>query len=46
MVDSLFVPNDYDKTIAELTNEESLKLWANDRYDQLAKYLRGPEKSM
>ena len=40
MVDSLFIPDGFNKTIAELTKEESLKLWANDRYDQLAKYLK------
>lgn len=40
MVDSLFIPDGYDKTIAELTQEESLKLWDNDRYVQLAKYLK------
>ena len=40
MVDSLFVPDGYNKTIAELTDEESLKLWDNDRYVQLASYLK------
>ncbi|MBN1168553.1 non-canonical purine NTP pyrophosphatase [Candidatus Woesebacteria bacterium] len=39
MVDSLFIPNGFSKTIAQLSKEETLKLWANDRYDQLAKYL-------
>jgi len=39
MVDSFFVPKGYKKTIAELSKEETLKLWANDRYDQLARYL-------
>jgi XTP/dITP diphosphohydrolase len=43
MVDSLFVPQGYKKTIAELSKEESMKLWANDRYDQLAKYLKDKE---
>ncbi len=40
MVDSIFIPNGYEKTIAELSKEESVKLWANDRYDQLANYLK------
>lgn len=39
MVDSLFIPDGFTKTIAELTKEESLKLWDNDRYMELAKYL-------
>jgi XTP/dITP diphosphohydrolase len=43
MVDSLFIPEGYKKTIAELPKEESVKLWANDRYDQLAKYLKDKE---
>lgn len=40
MVDSLFIPDGFDKTIAELSNEESTKLWANDRYNQLYQYLK------
>ncbi|HSV95157.1 MAG TPA: non-canonical purine NTP pyrophosphatase [Spirochaetia bacterium] len=40
MVDSLFIPDGFDETIAEMTPEESLKLWDNDRYIQLAKYLK------
>lgn len=43
MVDSLFIPKGYKKTIAELSKEESVKLWANDRYDKLAKYLKDKE---
>lgn len=39
MVDSVFVPDGYDKTVAELNKEETIKLWANDRYDRLAKRL-------
>lgn len=39
MVDSFFIPKGYKKTIAELSKEESVRLWANDRYDQLARYL-------
>ena len=39
MVDSLFIPEGFDKTIAELSKEESLKLWNNDRYPRLAKFL-------
>ncbi len=40
MVDSLFMPEGFDKTIAELSKEESLKLWSNDRYSRLAEYLK------
>lgn len=40
MVDSLFIPDGYIKTIAELSKEEFLKLFDNDRYSQLAKYLK------
>lgn len=40
MVDSLFLPDGYDKTIAELNKEEILNLWANNRFDQLANYLK------
>jgi len=40
MVDSLFIPDGYGKTIAELTQEETLKLWDNNRYAQLAKHLK------
>lgn len=39
MIDSFFIPDGFNKTIAELTKEESLKLWSNDRYTQLAIYL-------
>jgi XTP/dITP diphosphohydrolase len=39
MVDSLFVPEGFTKTIAEMTREESLHLWDNDRYTQIAKLL-------
>jgi len=39
MVDSLFVPDGYQKTIAELSQEETLQLWNNDRFRQLAEYL-------
>lgn len=39
MVDSLFIPKGYKKTVAELSKKESLKLWSNDRYNQLAVYL-------
>lgn len=40
MVDSLFIPDGFTKSIAELTKEESLRLWDNDRYTQLAEYLK------
>ena len=40
MVDSLFVPEGFDKTLAEMTHEESLKFWGNDRYSQLADHLK------
>jgi len=39
MVDSIFIPDGFDKTIAELSEEESVRLWSNDRYLKLAKYL-------
>ncbi len=39
MVDSLFIPDGYDKTLAELTHDEMLKYWDNDRYAQLAELL-------
>lgn len=39
MVNSIFIPDGFTKSIAELTKEESLKLWDNDRYQQLAKFL-------
>lgn len=40
MVDSLFIPNGFDKTIASLSEEEYIKLWDNDRYIQLYNYLK------
>lgn len=40
MVDSLFIPDGFDKTIAQLSKKESLKLWSNDRYPRLAAYLK------
>ena len=39
MVDTLFVPDGYEKTIAEMSQEELTKLWDNDRYGQLAQSL-------
>jgi len=39
MVDSLFIPDGFQKTIASLSEEEMIKLWSNDRYTQLAHYL-------
>lgn len=43
MVDSLFVPEGFNKTIAELSKEESLKLWNNDRYSKLAGFLNNKQ---
>lgn len=43
MVDSLFIPDDLQKTIAFLSEEETIKLWSNDRYTQLAHYLENCE---
>lgn len=40
MVDSIFIPEGYSKTIAELDKDETLKLWSNDRYTRLAEYLK------
>lgn len=40
MIDSLFIPDGFGKTIAELSKEESLKLWSNDRYTKLAEHLK------
>jgi len=40
MVDSIFIPEGFNKTIAEMTPEESTRLWANNRYNQLAKHLK------
>jgi len=39
MVDSLFIPDGFNKTIAQLNEEETIKLWSNDRYPRLAKFL-------
>lgn len=41
MIDSLFIPDGFDRTIAALSEEETIKLWSNDRYTQLANYLKG-----
>lgn len=40
MVDSLFVPEGMNKTLAELTHEETMRYWDNDRFEQLADYLK------
>lgn len=40
MVDSLFIPDGYHKTIAQLSKDESLQLWSNDRYQEISLYLR------
>lgn len=40
MIDSVFIPDGFDKTIASLSEKESIKLWGNDRYTQLAHYLQ------
>ena len=44
MVDALFVPDGYKKTVAALTKEEWLALWNNSRFQQLAEHLR-PQNS-
>ncbi len=39
MVDSIFIPSGYNKTIASMNMEESIELWNNKRYQELAEYL-------
>jgi len=39
MIDSFFLPDGFNKTIAALSKEDYLKLWDNDRYIQLYKHL-------
>ncbi len=39
MVDGLFIPDGMEKTIAELDEQETIKLWSNDRYPRLAEFL-------
>ncbi|MBP8591413.1 hypothetical protein KBI33_03060 [Candidatus Shapirobacteria bacterium] len=46
MVDSLFIPDGFRKTIASLSEEETVKLWSNDRYTQLARYLKKLENKI
>ena len=41
MIDSVFIPDGFDKTLASFSEEETVKLWSNDRYKQLAEYLKG-----
>jgi len=40
LADSLFIPDGYQKTVAALPREEWLALWNNNRFQQLAEYLR------
>ena len=40
MIDSLFIPDGHKKTLAEMTHEETLEYWNNDRYAKLAAYLK------
>jgi XTP/dITP diphosphohydrolase len=39
MTDSVFIQDGYNKTIAAMTKEESIKAWSIYNYEQLAKYL-------
>lgn len=39
LVDSIFIPEGYNKTIASMNMEESIRLWNNKRYQELAEYL-------
>lgn len=41
MVDSVFVPKGHNKTLAEFSNEETIKFWSNDRYKQFSEYQLG-----
>lgn len=40
MIESLFVPQHYSKTLAEMSEREQVQLWSNDRYVQLARHLQ------
>jgi XTP/dITP diphosphohydrolase len=39
MIDSVFIPNGFNKTLASFNEMESIKFWSNNRYEQLANYL-------
>lgn len=39
LVDSFFIPNGYDRTIASMSNDEYIKLWDNDRFPRLAEFI-------
>ena len=38
-IDALFVPDGFNKSIAAMSQNEYIELWANDRFKQLSDYL-------
>lgn len=40
MIDSVFIPDGFNQTLASLSEKESIKFWSNIRYLQLAEYLK------
>lgn len=39
MVDSFFIPDGRNKTLAEFSKEESILYWSNDRYDRFGEFI-------
>lgn len=39
-IEPIFVPQGYQKTLAEMTKEDVVDLWSNSRYEQLVSFLK------